>query len=88
MWTCDHGTILAHTFGHSLIFTGFVTPLLCFIIKDSFYIKQKPITTIIKVWLDTNGNGEREVDEPSLSDICVWAGVLQDFKFWAVGKKL
>lgn len=28
----------------------------------------------IKVWLDKNGNGKQDKDEPFLPNICVWAG--------------
>ena len=63
-----------------LVFTGLLIPNFYFMVEDPFYLKQQPIVSTIKVWLDTNGNGKRESNEPHLPNICVWAGDAWSFQ--------
>ena len=36
----------------------------------------------IETWVDINGNGKRDADESSLSNVCVWGGYDYQFSSW------
>ena len=62
-----------------LVFAGAVVAINYFMSESPFYVPHDAGSSI-RVWLDTNSDGERDNDEPSLPNICVWAGYYSSFQ--------
>ena len=62
-----------------LVFAGVVFAINYFMSENPFYVAHDAGANI-KVWLDTNGNGKRENNEPFLPNVCVWAGYASSFQ--------
>jgi hypothetical protein len=63
-----------------LVFVGVVVAINYFMSENPFYVAHDSVVNIL-VWLDTNGNGKREINEPFLPNICIWAGYASDFQY-------
>ena len=62
-----------------LVFAGVVVAINYFMSDNPFYVAHDAGANI-KVWLDGNGNGKRENNEPFLPNTCVWAGYASSFQ--------
>lgn len=62
-----------------LVFACVVVAINYLISENPFYVAHDAEANI-KVWLDTNGNGTREISEPFLPHVCVWAGYASSFQ--------
>lgn len=62
-----------------IVFASVVVAINYFMSDNPFYVAHDAGANI-KVWLDTNGNGKRENNEPFLPNTCVWAGYASSFQ--------
>jgi hypothetical protein len=62
-----------------LVFAGIVVAINYFMSENPFFVAHDAGANI-KVWLDSNGDGKRDNDEPFLPNICVWAGYSSSFQ--------
>jgi len=74
--------IVLRIFVFFIVFAGIAFAINYFMSENPFYIAHDAGANI-KVWLDTNGNGKRENNEPFLPNICVWAGYASSFQSWS-----
>ncbi len=70
-----------------LVFVSVVVAINYFMSADPFYVAHDAGASI-RVWLDINGNGKRDIDEPSLPNVCVWAGYASSFQTLATWEEI
>ncbi len=62
-----------------LVFAGVVVAINYFMSENPFYVAHDAGANI-KVWLDSNGDGKQNNNEPFLPNVCVWAGYASMFQ--------
>ena len=63
-----------------LVIAGAVAAIAYFMGDESPFYYAHDAGANVTVWLDTNGNGKQDGDEPFLPNVCVWGGYLSDFQ--------
>src|SRR5215217_3960407 len=71
--------IVLRTIVFLLVFAGIVAAINYFMSKTPFYVAHDAGSNI-QVWLDTNGDGKHDNEEPLMPNVCVWAGYASSFQ--------
>jgi hypothetical protein len=71
--------ILSRIIVFFLVFAGAVIAISYFMNENPFDVPHDAGANI-RVWLDSNGNGKKDNDEPFLPNVCVWAGYASSFQ--------
>jgi hypothetical protein len=64
-----------------LVFVGVIAVI--HIISERHFFGVHDAGAYVKVWLDTNGDGNRDNDEPFLPNVCVWAGYASSYQLFS-----
>ena len=71
--------ILSRIIVFFLFFAGAIVAISYFMSENPFYVPHDAGANI-RVWLDSDGNGKKDNDEPFLPNVCVWGGYASSFQ--------